>query len=422
MVIFLIDDLGAQDLGCYGNGLIDTPNIDRLTTEGMCWTQAYSACPVCSPTRVAILTGKSPARVRFTGHITAIDRHRHPQDNAIIPPDDRMDIPLEEVTLAEALKPAGYTSAHIEKWHVGHKGFFPEDQGFDRNVEGNRHGAPTTHFYLWKEGDQEVPLKGGKEGDYLADRLTDEAIDFIEENRKGPFFVYLSHYAVHTPLEAPQGLVGKYQKRLAANQRIHPVYAAMVENMDTNVGRILDSLDRLDLRADTLVIFTSDNRPFRLGKGHLYEGGLRIPLIVRWPGKVTAGSVSRTPVISEDLYATVVSVVEGAVPGSPLDGRTLAGEFEGAGTDKADLHWYYPHYAPQRNRPGAAIRSGTMKLIEFYDPPEFELYDLATDPGEATNLAAMRTAEVESLQVKLDAWLDDVNPIRHTANPLRKEN
>jgi len=276
-----------------------------------------------------------------------------------------------------------------------------------------------------------VPLKGGKEGDYLADRLTDEAIGFIEENRERPFFVYLSHYAVHTPLEAPQGLVGKYKKRLAANQRINPIYAAMVENMDTNVGRVLAALDRLDLRSSTLVIFTSDNGagrstsdnlPFQLGKGHLYEGGLRIPLIVRWPAKVKARTVSRTPVISEDVYSTIVSFVEGAVPESPLDGRSLASEFEGGGIGKADLHWYYPHYAPQGNRPGAAIRSGTMKLIEFYDPPEFELYDLATDPGETTDLAADRTAEVQSLQAKLDAWLDGVDPIRHATNPLRKEN
>lgn len=428
-VVLLIDDLGSQDLSCYGSSFIDTPRIDQLAQEGMRWSNAYSACPVCSPTRVALLTGKSTARARFTGHITAIDRHRHPEGSRIIPPDDTMDLPLEEITLAEALKPAGYTSISLGKWHVGHEGFFPKDQGFDFNVGGNKYGAPPTHFYPYKNEEKAVPLVGGKTGEYLTDRFTDEAIDFMEDHRKVPFLLYLPHYAVHSPLEAPAELVEKYENRSPGNPKIDPVYAAMVERVDFNVGRMLAALDRLDLSDNTVVVFTSDNgavkstadnRPFRAGKGYLYEGGIRVPLIIRWPGHIKGGSLSHAPAISQDLYVTIMDIVgSSAKPGAPLDGRSLLPDTWGAtNPEKIDLFWYYPHYAPQGNRPGAAVRSGAFKLIRFYDPSGIELYHLKDDPGEWNDLSGSRPDLVQGLQQKLDSWLMESNPILHTLNPL----
>ena len=441
ILIVLVDDLGSQDLGCYGNRFIDTPNMDRLAADGMRWTQAYSACPVCSPSRVAEITGRSPARVRFTGHITAIDRHRWPKHGAILPPDDNLDIPLAEITIAEALKPAGYTSVHVGKWHVGHQGFFPTDQGFNVNIGGDRNGAPASYFWPYKNRKRSVPVDGGKEGDYLTDHLTDKTLQFIEEHKGGPFLVHFTPYAVHTPLQAPEELVAKYEKRAkkgqAADQasRIKPVYAAMVERMDSNLGRMLDKLDELGIADDTVVIFSSDNgavatssdnRPFRLGKANLYEGGVRVPLIIRWPGKTKPGSVSDAPTITEDLHATIVDLVDGAKPAEVLDGRSLARDIKGnpPPAEEAELHWYWPHYVGKTG-PGAAIRAGNWKLIDFYDPPRRELYDLKNDVGEANNLSESNPKKAVELQSKLDAWLARVNPIRHRPNPdwtgLRKD-
>lgn len=430
VLLVLVDDLGRQDLGCYGNTHIDTPTMDRLAAEGMRFTDAYSSCPVCSPTRAALLTGKSTARVHFTGHITAIGKHRHPEHSAIIPPDDLMYIPHDEVTLAEALTPAGYTSISIGKWHVGHEGYYPTDQGFDSNVGGWTHGSPPSYWDPYtsdKAWNPAIPtLESRVEGEYLTDRLTDEAIAFMREHQDRTFFCYLPHYAVHTPLQAPPELVEKYRQK--KNLHIDPVYAAMVERVDQGLARILGELDALGLADNTAVILASDNgaletvadnRPFRRGKGHLYEGGLRVPLIVRWPRHVKPGAVCRTPTLSEDLYATIVDLAGAeARPGAPLDGRSLKGELTGAGNlGERDLHWYYPHYSPQAQEPGAAIRAGTWKLIEFYDPPRHELYNLEEDLGETRNLAAEQPDRVKELADRLHAWLEDAGTIMHTENP-----
>jgi arylsulfatase A-like enzyme len=431
-LIILVDDLGIKDLGCYGQEYIQTPNIDRLSEEGMRWENAYSACPVCSPTRVAILTGKNPARVHFTGHITAIGRHRYPDTARIIPPSDLMYIPLEEVSLAEALKPAGYVSISIGKWHVGDVGYWPEDQGFDENIGGWTHGSPPSHFYPYVDPDKEwnpsIPtLRGGQEGEYLTDRLTDEAIRFMDKNRDNPFLLYLPYYAVHTPLQAPDSLVQIYDDMLA-DKPIDPVYAAMVHSLDSNVGRLMAALERLKLREQTLVIFASDNggldkvtdnSPYRLGKGHLYEGGIRVPLIMRWPGNVPSNTVNQRLTITEDIYATIVDIVgEGARPGAPLDGRSLVPDFSATrATDTATLYWYYPHYSPQAYTPGTAIRAGRYKLIEFYDPPGLELYDLVSDPGERDNVADANPMLRDSLRQKLQYWLGSVDALMHTPNP-----
>ncbi len=432
-IILLIDDLGARDVGCYGQEYIETPNIDRLASQGMRWSSAYSSCPVCSPTRVAILTGRNPARVHFTGHITAIGRHRYPENGRIIPPQDLMHIPLEETTLAEALKPLGYTSASIGKWHVGEEGYWPLDQGFDINIGGWTHGSPPSHFYPYtdpnKEWNPSIPtLHGGKDGEYLTDRLTDEALGFVKANMGRPFLVYLSHYAVHTPLEAPASLIQKYLPLLQGTG-IDPVYAAMVDRVDTNIGRLLDSLDSWNLSENTVVFFASDNgglatvtnnSPFRMGKGHLYEGGLRVPFIVRWPGHITPGSVNECSTISEDIFATILDISKANMKADVrIDGRSLVRDFHLAGPapDTIALHWYYPHYSPQAKRPGAAIRFGPYKLIEHYDPPGVELYNLTEDIGETNDLSQVMPQRKEMMLGQLHQWLEAVEPIKYTMNP-----
>ncbi len=435
IVLILVDDLGWVDLGCYGSSFYETPNIDALARQGMRFTRAYSSCPVCSPSRAAILTGKSPARLRFTGHITATGRHRYPQQGRIIPPSDRLYIPLDEISLARALKPAGYVSASIGKWHVGNEPkYWPLGHGFDINVAGHTHGSPPSYWYPYKcpdrEWNAEIPtLKGGRDGEYLTDRLTDESIRFVEDNRDRSWFLYLPHYAVHTPLQAPTELVEKYKAKMRFDRsQKSPVYAGMIENLDDNVGRLLGAIGRLGLEQDTVVILTSDNggtlkatynTPLRGGKGYLYEGGIRVPLIVRWPGRVKEGSVCEVPVIGEDLYPTIVRIAgDGCISNDVVDGTSLVPLLNGAQAGhERDLHWYYPHYAPEAEMPGACIISGRLKLIHHYDPERLELYDIVHDLGEKHDLSKEMPEEVECLQKKLGDWLSSVNAQMHSLNP-----
>ena len=434
IVLFYIDDLGWSDLGCQGSTFYETPHIDRLAGEGMRFTNAYSPCPVCSPSRASLMTGKSTARVGFTGHITAIMRHRYPPYGRIIPPEDHMRLPLDEVSIARALKPAGYVSASIGKWHLGTDGYWPRDHGFDVNIAGHTHGSPASYFFPYLNVKQPwnpniANLPGGKDGEYLTERLTDEAIRFIEKNRKRPFFLYLTHYAVHTPIEAPRNLIDKYMAKLKTDDsQFDAGYAAMIETVDDSVGRVMATLDRLDLNENTVVIFTSDNggeskvtrnRPLRAGKGYLYEGGIRVPLIVWRPGKVAAGSVSETPTVGTDLYPTIAELGgEKARPGGPLDGRSLVSVFTGRGKlAERDLFWYYPHYSPQAKRPGSAVRSGQYKLIENYDPPGVELYDLEDDEGEAVDLSEEMPERAANLRRKIHDWLRESGAKLHRANP-----
>jgi arylsulfatase A-like enzyme len=382
------------------------------------------------------MTGKTPARVGFTGHITAIGRHRYPEHGPIIPPDDHMNLPLSEVSLARALKPAGYVSASIGKWHLGDRDHWPLAHGFDLNVAGHTQGSPASYFFPYRnpssEWNPDIPnldLSRGGESEYLTDRLTDEALGFIRENREKPFFLYLPHYAVHTPLEAPADLIRKYERKLAHdNSQFDAVYAAMVERIDVSLGRLLAALDELGLAENTVVIFSSDNgglssstrnRPLREGKGYLYEGGVRVPLIVRWPGRVRAASVSDEPVMGTDLYPTIVELAgDRARPGATVDGRSLLPLLSGqAATFDRDLYWYYPHYSPQAQKPGAAIRSGFYKLIEHYDPPVVELYNLETDLGEQENLARREPDVTERLLTRLHRLLAEAGTKMHRPNP-----
>ena len=417
----MIDDLGWMDLHCQGNDRVDTPNIDRLATSGMRFTDAYAAAPVCSPTRAAVLTGQSPARLHITNHIP--DRPQFTPENATLLPADTLDhLPLQHVTIAERLKQAGYAPAFMGKWHLSGRGrseddgrgdarFHPERQGFDLNVGGCAWGGPPTYFDPYQI--HLIPPR--RKGEYLPNRLADEAIAFIRDHRDEPFFLALWNYTVHWPMEAPEPLLEKYAGRKGPGLKDHR-YGAMIEAMDASIGRVVAAIDELKLSERTLVIFTSDNggysgvadnRPLRSGKGYLYEGGIRVPLIVRWPGKVEAGSLCRTPVVSTDFYPTLLEVA-GLAPDEdkPLDGESLMPLLRQSGSLKRDtIYFHYPNYAWHRsNRLGSALRAGNYKLIEHFDDGTVELYDLAADLGETSDLAARIPDKAAELKRRLQDW------------------
>lgn len=444
IVFILADDLGWADLGCYGSAFHETPNIDRLASQGMRFTDAYAACNCCSPTRASILTGKYPARLHLTDWIpgSAFPRAR------LLPPDWKQELPLEEVTLAEALKPAGYATAAVGKWHLGKEPFLPQNQGFDLNIAGNHSGAPGSYFWPYGHGDRArtksyhgspVPdvLAGGQPGEYLTDRLTDEALKLIETNRERAFFLYFSHYAVHTPLQAKPELVEEYRAKLRPGQRQNnPIYAGMVESMDQSVGRVMEKLESLGIADRTIVFFMSDNggysgyggksgatwnAPLRSGKGSAHEGGHRVPLIVRWPGATQAGSVCRVPVVSVDFYPTILEMT--GAPGdkqhnAAVDGVSLAPLLKQQGKPARDaIYWHYPHYNILPQTPYGAVRQGDYKLIEFDEDGRFELYNLRDDLGETTNLAARMPELAVALRGKLAAWRKSVGAQMPLPNP-----
>jgi len=343
------------------------------------------------------------------------------------------------VTIAEALREAGYRTASIGKWHLGAEPFsLPEHHGFDVNVGGNAHGAPGDFFFPYA-GNWAIPttdlrvrwnvFPDGKPGEYLTDRLTDEAVKFIRENRERPFFLYLPHYAVHTPLQAKPELVAKYEKIPEAQRQGKPVYAAMVESMDESIGRVMATLRELGLERDTMVIFTSDNggfynatsnAPLRANKGAYYEGGIRVPLIVKWPGVAKAGHVSSEPVTSTDFYPTCLAAA--GLPPRPnqhMDGRNLQPLLAGGATlGRPAIFWHFPHYNDHPHSvPSGVIRQGPWKLIETFDPEGLELYNLADDLGEQRNLAAAQPARVAELKRALDAWRVEVGAEMMRPNP-----
>jgi arylsulfatase A len=315
VVLILADDLGWTDLACYGSKFYETPNIDRLARDGMRFTQAYSACTVCSPTRAAILTGKYPARLHVTDWIPGL-----PPDNPrLLVPDWTKYLSLEEITIARALKRTGYATASIGKWHLGEEKYYPDRHGFDVNIAGSDAAAPKSYFAPY----QIATLTNGPDGEYLTDRLADEASRFMEQNRNNPFLLYLPHFAVHLPVQGKAELVKKYAaKRRAGDGQKNAGYAAMIESLDDAVGRVRRKLEEWKLAENTIVVFASDNggrvptttnAPLRVGKGSCYEGGTRVPLIVHWPGVTRPASVSETPVISMDLYPTLLEMA-GAAP------------------------------------------------------------------------------------------------------------
>jgi arylsulfatase A-like enzyme len=442
VVFILADDLGWADLGCYGSTFYETPHLDRLAMQGMRFTDAYAASPVCSPTRAAIMTGKHPARLHLTDWLTG--RPDRP-DQKLNRPQFQKRLPLEEVTIAEALKDAGYRTAFIGKWHLGeNRAHWPEQQGFDVNIGGHGKGHPPSYFSPYGI----TNLADGPKGEHLDDRLTAEAMRFIEHAGNKPFLLYLSHYAVHTPLQAKLEVIEKYKAKAAALGDVgaefqsdhgrpvrqvqnHPVYAAMVESLDTGVGRLLDKLDELGLATNTIVIFTSDNGglstaegsptsnlPLRAGKGWAYEGGVRVPLIIRGPGVAKPGSVSPEPTTSTDFYPTILELL-GLPPRSSqhMDGRSLVAALKGSALPERPLFWHYPHYSNQGGDPHGAVRVGEFKLIEWYEDMNVELYNLRNDSGERNDLAKSQPELVINLTKRLHDWRRQVNAQMPTPNP-----
>ncbi|NOS69621.1 MAG: sulfatase [Verrucomicrobia bacterium] len=421
-IFILVDDLGWTDLGVQGSKFYETPNIDRLASQGMRFTQAYSACTVCSPTRAALLTGKYPARLHITDWIKG---HVRP-DAKLKVPDWTMHLPLEETTIAEALKHEGYATASIGKWHLGGSEFYPDKQGFDENLAGNDRGQPPSYFSPYG-----IPtLADGHKGEFLSDRLTDETLKFIERNKTKPFFIYLPHYAVHTPLMGKPEVIAKYKRKAdPQNPQHNPVYAALIESVDDSVGRILQKLDELKLAENTVVIFTSDNGgllqndvtsnlPLRAGKGSAYEGGVRVPLFIKWPGITKPGSTCDTPAITPDYFPTMLDMA-GLAAKKPrsLDGESLVPLLKQTGGLRKTIFWHYPHYHPGGATPYSAIRDGDWKLIEFFEDNHVELYNLREDIGEQSDLATKLPDRANALRKKLHAWRTKVGAQLPTANP-----
>jgi len=441
IVFFLADDLGYMDVGANNPGTFyETPNVDRLAASGMRFTQGYAASPVCSPTRYSIMTGRYPTRVGATNYFSGRREARFRP----APLHDRM--PTEEVTLAEALLAAGYRTFFAGKWHLGpSEEYWPEHQGFEVNRGGWSRGGPYGgKKYFSPYGNPR--LEDGPPGEHLPDRLASETLAFIAAHRDEPFLAFVSFYSVHTPLIGRPDLVRKYEDRLGPaapdagfgpeeqvwpvreprRVRIrqgHAVYAAMVEAMDQAVGRVLDGLREMGLEESTIVVFTSDNGglstsegsptsnlPLRGGKGWVYEGGIREPLLVRVPGKTRPGSVSHAPVISTDFYPTLLALA--GLPGRPeqhRDGVSLASLLGGGAAPERDaLFWHYPHYGNQGGFPGGAVRMGDWKLLERYEDGRVHLYDLATDVGERNDVAALHPERVAEMRRRLHRWYGEV--------------
>ncbi|QGJ68868.1 Arylsulfatase A [Planctomycetales bacterium 10988] len=489
VILFLVDDLGWSDLGCYGSSFYETPHIDHFAAQSMRFTQAYAACHVCSPTRASILTGKYPARLQLTDWLPG--RKDFPFQQ-LLNAEIEEALPLEEVTLAETLKKHGYRTAHLGKWHLGEEPFGPTQQGFDLQIPQWNKGWPKAGYHapFEMEGLEE------KSGDYLTDRLTDVAEEFLEENQDQPFFLYFSHFAVHDPIEGREDLVRKYEQKrtllpeedrpfvlegnpaanypLSEDQRSlfleksawsgfkllprqtvkikqrqdNPHFAAMVESVDESLGRILKKLKELNLDQETVILFISDNGgmsaanfgnpqriiparsldrafstsnlPLRGAKGWLYEGGIRVPLIIHWPQQKQSSGICEVPVISTDLYPTILELVGiPLLPKQHADGMSLvpllAGEKELA---RDVLYWHFPHYSNHgQQSPGGAIRKGDLKLLEYFENDTVQLFHLRDDPGEQHDLAAQHPELVEQLRNQLQSWRSEISATMMSPNP-----
>ncbi len=449
VLFFLVDDLGWRDLSCYGSTFYETPHIDKLAAEGMRFTNAYAACPVCSPTRASIMTGKYPARINATDWFGAPQPHnvlRHwTRSKPLLPAPYNESMALEEYTLAEAFKEHGYRTFFAGKWHLGKtEKFWPEHQGFDINKGGHDRGTPPGGYFSPYKNPR---LEDGPKGEHLPDRLARETINFIRDNQDKSFLAYLSFYSVHTPLQSRDDLERKYYRKKKEMEleakfgqegerkvrlvQEHAIYAGMVEAMDIAVGHVLDALKEMNLEEKTLVLFVSDNGglstaegsptsnlPLRAGKGWLYEGGIREPVIIKWPGVTEPGSVCDTPVTSTDFYPTLMDMA--GLPQAPrqhLDGMSLVPLLKGDELVRGAIYWHYPHYGNQGSSPGSAIRDGDWKLIEWFENGSLELYNLKEDIGEKNNLIAEQPYMARHLQEKLKTWRDSVDARYPTKNP-----
>ena len=455
VLFIVVDDLGWKDLGCYGSTFYETPSIDGLAASGMRFVNGYASCPVCSPTRASLMSGKYPARLGLTAHIGDAQPGHWNGDTPLVPARYVDRLPLEEVTLAEALHDSGYATFFAGKWHLGSQDrFWPEYQGFDHNVGGWLQGGPFGgKQYFSPYGNPRLP--DGPPGEHLPDRLATETVRFIESHRHKPFLAYLSFYSVHVPLVAREDLRQKYERkrnpfgetdppiwRQGKDGRVrmvqeHAVYAAMVEAMDQAVGKVLHRLDELKLTNDTIVVLTSDNgglstgdrgvsadqgwptsnAPLRAGKGWLYEGGIRVPVIVKAPGIASPGRQSAEIVTSTDFMPTLLELADiPQVPEQHVDGVSLVPALRGESLERDAIYWHYPHYGNQGGRPGAVIRKGDWKLIEWYGESQVELYNLREDLGEQDNLAGVHTDLRTSLLAKLSDWRESVGAVLPTSN------
>jgi len=463
ILFILIDDMGWKDLSCTGSSFYETPNIDRLAAEGMQFANAYASCPVCSPTRASVLTGKYPATVGITDYIDWGGKH-HPAKGRLVDVPYIKQLPLSEYTLATALKDNGYSTWHVGKWHLGGSGHLPQDHGFDINIGGCEVGAPYGggYFSPWTI----PPLRNAKvpDGTYLTDFLTDKAIDLIHKKDAAPFFLNMWYYSVHEPIQAKPEKIRKYEAKAAAigldkqepfeegeaypsegmkHKRIRrrlvqsdPVYAAMIESLDENVGRLLDALEESGDADNTIVIFTSDNgglataessptcnAPLAEGKGWMYEGGTREPLLVRWTDVVDPGSICTVPVTTPDFYPTLLDAAQlDLIPNQHCDGVSLVPLLKGGNElQRKAIFWHYPHYGNQGGTPGSSIRMGDYKLIEFFEDNRIELYDLENDPGEKHDLSLELTECAREMKATLLQWRQQVEAKSPQPNPDWRE-
>lgn len=449
IIVILVDDLGWADLGYSGSSFYETPNIDALSKESIKLTNAYAAASICSPTRAAILTGKHPARLGITDWIPGFIP-KTPEK--LVSPDIPEELALKEVTLAEAFKANGYKTCFVGKWHLGDKGFYPENQGFDINLGGHHKGSPPGGYYTPYKNPK---LSDGPKGEYLTDRLTNESINFITSVKDSPFLLYISYYTVHTPIEANRTYVEKFQKKTKDKESYHiegrglttltqqnANYASMVYALDKNVGNLIETLKTQGLYNNTTIVFTSDNgglstvlntgkregptanSPLRAGKGWLYEGGIRVPMLIKPAHYNSMDKVIDTPVISQDIYPTLLSLANlSPQPNTIFDGIDLSPALiENKVLQRNTLFWHYPHYHGSGWTPGAAIRQKDWKLIEFYDSETIELYHLKNDISESQNLALKYPKKVIALQNQLHKFQDSIGAKFPTKNPSYSSN
>jgi len=445
VIVLLVDDWGWTDAACLGSDLYETPNIDALAASGMRFTSAYAACTVCSPTRAAMMTGQYPGRTRVTDWITGHYRPGRPLEI----PDWTQRLEHRHVTIAEALRDAGYRTAHIGKWHLTPRSndpavvspYYPERHGFEINVAGNQWGAPGSYFWPYQRGRgdglaQRVANfpEGGKKGNYLTDTLTDETVKIIRQWKDEPFFIYFPYYTVHTPIQGKPELVAKYKAKIDSGEgklrHTNPGYAAMVEALDQSVGRIVQTLEEQDIADRTVIFLTGDNGgldrvtrnvPLRAGKGSAYEGGVRVPGIVVWPDVTKPGSVSDEPIITVDYYPTILELTGAAGDAkhnADVDGVSLTTILKdpAASLDREAIYWHYPHYHPGGATPYGAIRAGDWRLVEFFTDNHVELYNLADDIGEKHDLAKKMPDKAAALRANLHAWRKAVDAQMPTRN------
>ena len=431
IIFLLVDDLGWRDVGYMGSKFYETPNIDKLSSQGMSFTNAYAACAVCSPTRASIQTGRYPARIGVTDWIRARFQvkdgdlstplpYEKNEGKKLMTPSNPFWMEKEEVTIAELLNKNGYFTCHIGKWHLGPDEYYPEHQGYDLNIAGCDMGQPVNYFdpYANEKGVRFPTLKPRREGEYLVDRLADELVNVIHEHKNAPFFINMCYYAVHTPLMAKPEMIDKYEVKTKVDKQNNAVYASMVESVDHAVGKLIKTLEKEKLLENTLIIFFSDNggligptnnAPLRSGKGYPYEGGIREPMFVYWKGKIKPGTSCDVPISSVDFLPTICTLTHTPLPDRTIDGRDISPLFQNKELPQVPLFWHFPHYRGNDVVPYSIIREGDWKLIKRYEGKMFELFNLKNDLGETYELSKEYPEKVKELNSKLQDWLKITN-------------